>query len=608
MCGCENSTTPSFQFLPHQSTLNINSLVDLDQDKKSELIFWNTSSMSKPSEFLEQCFFETVNLTKNSYAKLTYGEVADVPFIGYFDEDSVIDYGVYRSYAQSVSNWFIKSGASDNHLNISFGHAWDLPVPTDYDGDKRDDIAVYSSSSSSFEGIFSSNGLPFRLQLGVKGDIPVPKDYDGDGKADFATYRQRNGVWTIRTSRGNKISEVILGGPNFLPIPSDYDGDGKADLCVWNNLDNSINAILSTHKKPLEKNITEKIKNKLNDKDFFPVSSDYDGDGTSELAFWNSALKILVSFSIENELKQKTYHFPKITNSFPVSNFLLRRVLAKQAPILLFKDGEIVKYERTEQNTENSLLFKLDKKENIIPFVSDFDGDYELDSCLWSIDTGTFLCTSSRVGWDFALPIGQKTDLPIIGDFNGDSITDLGMYRSQTKEFYYRFLGKFAPIDIQMIQLNSEVSENSIPQIADYDGDDKADFAIYDPKENTFVINESSTSQIVKINLCKDTRCGSVPIVGDFDGDGKSDPGTIDLELGNFNYNSSLYSSLVSHLIDSELPEMFVSAHFDNDLKSDLVFLDTNEEILGIAESSNNFKYKKIKILDYTLKGAKFVK
>lgn len=601
--GCSDPTVSRFVF-SNLPTLKINNLADINADKKSELIFWNTSSMSKSDKFLELCFFETINLAKNNYSKFNFGEVADIPFIGYFNEDSIIDYGSYRSYPQEASSWFIKSGTNDNRFDVRLGRAGDFPVPSDYDGDERYDIVVYHPSDSSFEGVFSGSRLPFHIQLGINGDIPVPKDYDGDGRADFVTYRQKNGVWTIKLSRNNSVNEVTLGGPSFLPIPSDYDGDGKADLCVWNSLTNSIKAILSTHRKPISEDVVEKIRKKIQNKDFFPVPSDYDGDGSSELAFWSSSLNILISFNIRDGLKQKTYHFPKVTNSIPVNNFLLRRILSKQTPLLLFKNGEIV-----AKTQSFSTLFKWDKKENVIPFVSDFDGDYVPDSCLWSQDSGTFLCTSSRVGWKFALPLGQNTDIPIIGDFNSDNITDIGVYRPSLHRFYYRFLGKSVPYDIQVFEISSDAGTSGIPQIADYDGDKKDDFAIYNPKKNIFIINQSSNQEI-RINPCKNIECATstlVPIVGDFDGDSKSDPGVIELKSGKFNYYSSLYNTSVDYLIKEVLSKLYTSADLDGDLKSDLIFLDTEKNVLGIAGSVNDFKYKEVKLKNDDLKNAQLV-
>ncbi|MBI3589755.1 MAG: VCBS repeat-containing protein [Candidatus Melainabacteria bacterium] len=601
--GCSNSDTP-FGFLNHQ-TQNINNLIDFNGDKCSELVFWNTSSMSKSDKFLELCFFETLNLKENKYSKLNLGEVGDIPFVGYFDEDSVADYGLYRSSSEGFGSWIIQSGANSNLVNIKFGKSGDIPVPNDYDGDEKYDIAIYHPLDSSFEGIFSRNQIPFHFKLGINGDIPVSKDYDGDGKADFTTYRPRNGVWTIRSSRDGSVTEKELGGPYFLPIPSDYDGDGKADLCAWNSFNNSLKVILTSFKAPLSGDILEKIQNELNGKDFFPVPLDYDGNGVSELAFWSNSLKILLTFDIRGNLKQKTYYFPKVTNSLPVNNFLLRKLVLEnisRTSAVLFKDGEIIRYPLSGLKTKSLHIFKWNKKEKVIPFASDFDGDYVLDSCLWSVNTGTFLCSSSRVGWKFALPLGQKIDVPVVGNFNSDNITDIGVYRNAERSFYYRFLGKSAPKEIQTFQLSEDAGVYGVPQIADYDGDRIDDFAIFNPQNNIFIIKRSSDLLEAKINL---TNTGeSIPVVGDFDGDGKADPAIIstDQHDSKFTYYSSTYGKSFDFPI-SAFYGLPIASDIDHDLKSDLLFFDNNKGNLVIALSSQNQGGNKEKLLDY-----KFIK
>ena len=621
--GCSKSEVSNLSFTSSLQTQKINNLIDVSGDKRSDLIFWNTSTMSAPGKFLELCFFEVIDPQKNSYTKIKLGEVSDVPFLGYFDEDSAIDYGIYRSSPNRESTWVVKSGGKDNAYNTTLGGIGDLPVPCDYDGDERFDIAVYSPSNNTFDGVLSRSKLPFKIKLGIKGDFPVPKDYDGDGSADLATYRPKNGVWTIKKTRDNTVSETVLGGPSFLPIPADYDGDGKADLCVYSYIDKTVKLLLSGQGTGFSKENIKKIKEKLGNKDFFPVSADYDGDGVSELAFWSKSLKLLLTFKVGEDLNQRTYHFPKLTNSFPVNNFLLNRVFVnKYIPssvltvnglpaLFLFEDGKIMSFEFAPKlKVLRSSLSSWSKKENVLPFVSDFDGDYMPDACFWSADTGTFLCESSRVGWKFALEIGQKTDIPVIGNFDGNNITDIGVYRPSIQSFYYRILGKSAPVNIQTVKLSEDAGLNGIPQISDYDGDGIDDFAVYNPQSNVFIIRKSSSGEETKTVVSnKDEYDLSpvTPVVGDFDGDGKSDPGVVYLESGKFSYYSLLFGKLISHSFNKKLSNLTFTADIDQDLRSDLVFFNLEDSSLGIAESSMSLEYTEIKFDDKKMKDIKLV-
>ena len=474
LSGCSKNTANQFALLTNFEAQKINNLIDLNNDKKSDLIFWNTSGMSKPGKFLEQCFFEAISISGKKPPFFKLGEAGDIPFVGYFDDDSVIDYGVYRGYSQGDSDWLVKSGASNNTYSTKFGNCNDIPIPSDYDGDEKTDLAVYRVKDSAFRIIFSTNQQPYEFKLGINGDIPVPKDYDGDGRCDLATYREKNGVWTIRNSRNGKIFEKVLGGSNYLPFPSDYDGDGKADLLVYNFQNNLLKTYLSGISKGISSALSLKIKNQLKNTDFFPVPSDYDGDGLSELAYWSDSMKILACFSLGPVFKKNVYRYPQISNSLPVNNFILRKIL----PALFIKKVDCS-------------VFKKDKKDRVA-FVSDFDSDYVLDTCLWSKETGTFLCDSSRAGVKFALDIGEENDVPVIGNFNGDSFTDIGVYRISSMTFYYRLLGKHSPEAIQFVRMRDEADDSFIPKISDYDGDKKDDFAVYNSYENKYIIKKSS--------------------------------------------------------------------------------------------------------------------
>ena len=476
LSGCSENNINQLALLTNFEAQKINNLIDLNNDKKSDLIFWNTSGMSKPGKFLEPCFFETITVKGKQHTAFKLGEAGDIPVTGYFDDDSVIDYGVYRGYNYGDSDWFVKSGGSNNTYSSKFGNSNDIPVPGDYDGDEKTDLAVYRLKDSTFRVIFSTNQQPYEFRIGINGDIPVPKDYDGDGRSDFATYRQRGGVWTIKTSRNGATVEKILGGPNYLPFPADYDGDGKADLLTYKFQDNTVKAYLSGLSREIPSAISLKIKNQLKNTDFFPIPSDYDGDGLSELAFWSDSMKILVCFNLNQDLKKTVYRYSGISNSIPVSNFILRK---------MFPAAFIKKMDHS--------AFKKDKQDTV-PFVSDFDSDYIHDVCLWSKNTGTFLCNSSRAGIKFGLHIGEENDVPVIGNFNGDSFTDIGVYRTSSMTFYYRLLGKHSPEEIQFVRMGDEADNSFVPKISDYDGDKKDDFAVYNSYENKYIIKKSSDS------------------------------------------------------------------------------------------------------------------
>ena len=101
----------------------------------------------------------------------------------------------------------------------------------------------------------------------------------------------------------------------------------------------------------------------------------------------------------------------------------------------------------------------------------------------------------------FALPLGQKTDLPVIGNFNADNISDLGVYRQNNQSFYVRYLGKLAPKDIQIVKLSEKAKQYTIPMIDDYDMDCIDDFALYNLLTKKLFVKRSSDSTEVELNF-----------------------------------------------------------------------------------------------------------
>jgi hypothetical protein len=82
--------------------------------------------------------------------------------------------------------------------------------------------------------------------------------------------------------------------------------------------------------------------------------------------------------------------------------------------------------------------------------------------------------------------------------------------------------------------------------VGDYDGDRKADLAVYNAPTSTFTYRRSSDGSIVSIQL---GQHGDTPIVGDYDGDGKTDIAVFRPQISSFNvilYRSSATQQTVT--------------------------------------------------------------
>ena len=72
------------------------------------------------------------------------------------------------------------------------------------------------------------------------------------------------------------------------------------------------------------------------------------------------------------------------------------------------------------------------------PVSGDFDGDGTTDPTLW--DSGIWTIQRSSDGDVWVIEFGQPGDIPLGGDFNGDTVDDIAFYRPSTNTIRARYL------------------------------------------------------------------------------------------------------------------------------------------------------------------------
>jgi hypothetical protein len=106
----------------------------------------------------------------------------------------------------------------------------------------------------------------------------------------------------------------------------------------------------------------------------------------------------------------------------------------------------------------------------------------------------------------------QLSDMPVVGDFNGDSRDEIGYFRD----------GLWVTSDYRGHQPTAMFqwgTAGDIPVPGDYDGDRQTDHAIFRPSTGEWWVNQS-TNGVFVLHF---GQSGDIPVPADYDGDGKVD-------------------------------------------------------------------------------------
>jgi hypothetical protein len=169
---------------------------------------------------------------------------------------------------------------------------------------------------------------------------------------------------------------------------------------------------------------------------------------------------------------------------------------------------------RTYNNTSTSWNFNRAPAEGDVPVQGNFDGDSLYDQATFRPSTGVWQIRRSSDGSQYPVQYGQRGDIPTPGDFDGDGKTDVSVWRPSTGTFFVIRSSTGVAFSKQHGQ------SGDIPVVGNYDGDTRDDFAVWRPSTARWYYIRSSDSTLQEIRY---GNPGDIPVVGDFDGDGKTD-------------------------------------------------------------------------------------
>ena len=175
-----------------------------------------------------------------------------------------------------------------------------------------------------------------------------------------------------------------------------------------------------------------------------------------------------------------------------------------------------------------------------VPLAADFDGDGRADIVIYRPSTGMWYILRSSTAytqwwtrkWGIDLTAGGGTaDLPVPADYDGDGLADYAVYRP-SKGVWYVLLSTSGFLTstavkwgIDTTALPSDYVGDGSPDrpvAADYDGDGRADFAVFRAASGMWYILKSSTG-LQQWLTAKWGMSGDVAVPADYNGDGLTD-------------------------------------------------------------------------------------
>jgi protocatechuate 3,4-dioxygenase beta subunit len=277
------------------------------------------------------------------------------------------------------------------------------------------------------------------------------------------------GRWTLAMVEGSEVTvlrEETFGRANALPVTGDWNGDGVTDLGVFVDgqwfLDLNGNGVWDEGD----------LWAKLGTEDDLPVAGDWDADGKTDIGIFGPAWP-RDPWAIEREPGlPDAENFPtrppgKMKNMPPTANEAT--------------DGARLLKRTAHGSSRADLIDHVFHygAPNDVPVTGDWNGDGIRQIGVfrdgqWNLDTdgdGRF------TELDAAVSFGQAGDRPVVGDFNGDGLDEIGIFRAgrwlvDTNRNY--------EIDAQdkVFELGGA---NDVPVVGDWNDDGVDDPGVYQP-------------------------------------------------------------------------------------------------------------------------------
>lgn len=267
----------------------------------------------------------------------------------------------------------------------------------------------------------------------------------GGGQDVVGLYQ--GGVFLIKDNPASPLRTIYFGNAGDSPLAADFDGDGKTDLAIYRP---------DTRTFWWRRSSDGAVgASTFGDSTDFPVAADFDGDGKTDIAVYRPATS--------------QYWYIKSSDQSIASTVTVGAINGKPRP-------------------------------GLVPFIGDFNGDGRSDPGAFDTENSTFYWATGGGAYGRTITGVSKAAIPVIGNFESANFTNLGVYDFSTRKFVY--------VD----QAGNQVAvalgaAGDTPLTADFDGDGKADFAVFSTKGTSATISyiASSTGALATVSFGSST-------------------------------------------------------------------------------------------------------
>lgn len=396
-------------------------------------------------------------------------------------------------------------------LNTSFNKGLNLAVSNNYPNDlsllselyninpdlvsKKQNISYSSSLKKFLNNSKNKDAYSYLYQIA---ECPYwgiysakSNDFDGDKIADIAFFDPVLKKWHIIYGSNQEeivvdLSSTILANSTdedlFIPIPSDYDGDGKTDIALLNKLKGTWHVLRSSDSQQDARIYNMPWSLPVGE---IPTPADVDGDSRTDHSCFDS-------------IKSGAWHsFLSTTNTYQYNGFefTVNDIPShididgdKRADYVIYRGGrkmfEVFLSSNSFDPQRRIQVVIGEQNSRIIP--ADYDGDSKVDLATW---------TPSNGRWEIAYAKDFVSNVPSLAAVAPQPFIGCGA-NAQAQ-------GNLAPVPC-ISHVKTFGKSGDIPIPADYNGDGKADIAVYHPSTAQLkILMPTETSKNIDLSKYK---------------------------------------------------------------------------------------------------------